>query len=63
MPNVFTQGMSTEVIGKLYMALQYTGQINPQYGGPALSLPITALGNEVMYDVERSVRSKNTSKD
>lgn len=60
MLNVFTQGMSTELH---YTALQYTGEINPAYTGPALSLPIAALGNEVTYEVEGSVRSQNTSKD
>ena len=63
MPNMFTQGMSTELLGKLYTALQYTGEINHEYTGPALSLPIAALGNEVTYDVEGSVKSQNTLKD
>jgi len=53
--------MSTELLGKLYVALKHTGQPNPEYTGPALSWPIAALGNEVTYSVEGTVRSQNTS--
>lgn len=62
MPNMFTQGMPTKLHEKLYVALQYTRGIKPGYTGPALSLPVAPLGNEVTYDLERSIRSQNTSK-
>lgn len=57
MPNMFTRGMFTELLGKLYIALQYTGGINPECRGPALSLPIVVLGNEVTSDVEGNISS------
>jgi len=43
MPNVFTLEVSTELLGKLRIVLQYNRQINPEHRGPALPLPIAAL--------------------
>lgn len=37
---MFTQRMSAELLGKLHIALQRGGEINPEGAGPASPLPL-----------------------